>query len=329
MAQAWYSGYLTVEHDKDVKQRFFQGMDGYKSRYMRVLYQDLCNMVSMDTQYIKSVVEGGAMYLESVAEATQKAPTYLPQTGPVAKHSPSLFKAGFDVSREKSDDDTMAYIAKHAKRLGNMAMKTLDRDSTNAFLNTATVLDSVRDWRDGVSLANAAHPCVFKPGTTWANRPGTPTAMSESSLKVGLSYFDTMVDDDGVPMPLGGMKLFLVTPTAKYRDGLQLVSSTGSTQSGLNANVTNPVEGNGQENQIEVITSPFLTSPTAWALVLAPGSLASVTGDTEGLDVLYRDLPKMESPVKRQNPDKVEYVARMRTGYRVSNPRVLYYNDGA
>lgn len=96
---------------------------------------------------------------------------------------------------------------------------------------------------------------------TFRNRPLVDIPLSPLGLEQGLTELNSQVDATGMPQPVDG-KVYLVVPRAlKY---LALRITQPDRLAGTNNNDSNPAG-----NEVEVVVSDWLTSPTAWFLVSA------------------------------------------------------------
>jgi hypothetical protein len=175
-------------------------------------------------------------------------------------------KFGFitDVSRELIEDNLFTSIQDSvAKGMRNSMDQTHERRGLNLLNNGFTTQLA----EDGLSLFNTVH--VLVNGGTQSNRASVATALDIDSLWTGRNTMKTTKGNSGLFDNIYDAK-FIVVPQALERRANELIKSEWVPQSMENqANVI------GSLTNMTVLTSPLLTSDTAWFLVANPSEVLS------------------------------------------------------
>lgn len=175
-------------------------------------------------------------------------------------------KFGFitDVSRELIEDNLFTSIQDSvAKGMRNSMDQTHERRALNLLNNGFTTQLA----EDGLSLFNTAHTLVN--GGTQSNRAAVATALDIDKLWDGRNTMKTTKGNSGLFDNIYDSK-FIVVPQALERRANELIKSEWIPQSMENqANVI------GSLVNMTVLTSPLLTSDTAWFLIANPSEVLS------------------------------------------------------
>jgi len=173
----------------------------------------------------------------------------------------NMKKFGFvvNVSRELIMDNLFQAIQDDVSRaMTNSMMQTKERRALNILNNGFTTQNS----QDSVSLFNTAHPLIQ--GGTQSNRASVASALDLDSLWDGRNTMKTTVSNSTLYDQIYNAK-YLVVPQQLERRANELVRSEWVPQS--TENTENVI---GSLTNMTVLTSPLLTSTTAWFLVADP-----------------------------------------------------------
>jgi phage major head subunit gpT-like protein len=150
------------------------------------------------------------------------------------------------------EDDQMGMVEDGYRSLGHSSFQTREILAASVFNNGFTDTGP-----DGVSLFNTAHPLVG--GGTYGNRPSTDIAISVAGFREAMVDMMRQVDDRGINLYIMPRKVF-VSPEGSFA----AQELTGSQYKPFTAN--NEMNTfNGQN--LEVISSPYLVSTTAWFML--------------------------------------------------------------
>lgn len=177
------------------------------------------------------------------------------KVGPYKDWFPIKRGIGFAVAREVVESDVTGIIKRRAPKMARAMIRTLEADMANHVnLATSTVLTPP----DGVALAGAH---ILDTGT-FNNVITNSPALSVTALEQAVQELMMQPSQTGDYLMLDGPYNLLVPPQL-YFLAERICESIKLPQT--NNNDSNPVRGFIKN----VIVSPFFTSPTAWALVLA------------------------------------------------------------
>jgi hypothetical protein len=166
---------------------------------------------------------------------------------------------GFQITQEMMKDDLFRNFEKMPGKLAKSAAYKRETVFWNLFNGAFTTITA---W-DAVAVFATSH-ATLKSATTIANKPTTAGSLSETTLQAGFEYFDTLVDEAGMPLDFDGPKV-LVVPTQLRYTGYKLMSTLGKLGSANNdINVMAP--GNDYVSY-SLHVSRYLTSATAWFLL--------------------------------------------------------------
>lgn len=235
----------------------------------------------------------------------------------------NIKKFGFriNVSRELIMDNLFQPIQDDVSRaMGNSMTQTKERRSLNVLNNGFTTQQA----QDGVSLFNTAHPLIQ--GGTQSNAASVASALDLDSLWSGRNTMKTTVSNSTLYDQIYDAK-YIVVPQQLERRANELVRSEWVPQSTENtANVI------GSLTNLTVLTSPLLTSTTAWFLIADPSVVPEF-----GLRNFERESLSINALFNVQGSevgvaiDKDVYTWRCRERYEVDAVTWygLYGNSGA
>jgi phage major head subunit gpT-like protein len=166
---------------------------------------------------------------------------------------------GFQITEEMMKDDLFRNFEKMPQKLAKSAAykrETVFWDLFNSGFGTHTSWDSQYVFdTDHVTLKSA---------TTIANEPSTASSLSETSLQAAFEYFDTLVDEAGMPLDFDGPKTLVVPTELRYTAHKLMGTLTKLGSANNDLNVMAP--GNDYVSY-SLHVSRFLTSSTAWFLL--------------------------------------------------------------
>lgn len=233
---------------------------------------------------------------------------------PVEGHEKTVYYKkyglGFQITEEMMKDDLFGNFKKMPEKLAKSAAYKRETVFWNLFNTGFTVETS---W-DGQYVFDTDHT-TMKGGNTIANKPTTASSLSETTLQAAFEYFDTLVDEAGMPLDFDGPKV-LVVPTQLRYTANKLMATLGKLGSANNdINVMAP--GNDYVSY-SLHVGRFLTSSTAWFL-LSP---------MHDFRFLWKDEARMESADDFYTGNALFKVA-MRFACSVFDYKGAYGNAGA
>ncbi len=191
--------------------------------------------------------------------------------GFVTRYVYTTFALGYRVSKEMMLEDALGIIPQLPKALAYAARQSVENKVWNIlnFGFTAGVTAA-----DGVTLFNSAHP--LRGGGTFSNT-ATAATLSVTALQNAIvNAFDLLVDDRNLPIVRTAK--YLVVPPQLEKTALEIIKSAYTVGSPNN-------EINVQYERLQVVSSRYLTSPTAWFVLGNRGPLGS---DAHALKVIWR-----------------------------------------
>jgi len=240
----------------------------------------------------------------------------------------NMKKFGFviDVSRELIVDNLFGPIQDDvAKAMKNAMLQTKERRILN-MLNNGFTATTGQLAQDGLSLFNTAH--VLVQGGTQSNRASVNAALDLDSLWIGRNTMQTTKGNSGLYDAIYPAK-YLVVPQELERRAHELVKSEWIPQSTENtANVIGSIAA-----KLEVLTSPLLSSTTAWFLIADPSAVLEFSlrfFNREEMSI--HSLFNIQGNTELGNAiDKDTYSWRVRERYECDTPTWygVYGNVGA
>jgi hypothetical protein len=212
-------------------------------------------------QRVEAVSFTGVSRLLPTEEGEEfKETSYVPSF--VTSVEPFKFTRRVKVSRESADRQD----AKYQKALNWVSKLNIAVENTKAQhkfdrFNKAFALvtdEHLFDYGDGVPLCSTSHP--DKIGGVHSNVV-TASDITPSSVESMVLVLQNQTDDIGEPMPMGGGAKYIVVPRAKVRRAKEVLESEWVVDT-ANNNI-NVWRGQGWI----MVTSPYLTSNTAWFIL--------------------------------------------------------------
>lgn len=226
-----------------------------------VIHKDIFKIISSDRAY--EIVNRAV----GVGEASEVAENGIyPQKEIKQDNSKTvnMKKFGFviNVTRELILDNLFTPIQDDvAKAMRNSMIQTAERRGMNILNNGFTTQTA----EDGLSLFNTAHLLVQ--GGTQSNRSAVDSALDLDSLWEGRNTMRTTKGNSGLFDSIYDAS-YIVVPQALERRANELIKSEWIPQS--TENTENVI---GSLMNLQVKSSPLLTSTTAWFLTASPGSV--------------------------------------------------------
>lgn len=220
---------------------------------------------------------------------------------------------GFYLERSAVEDDQSGQIGlaittaaqRAAEHQGRLVTQVLEAGFTDACY-------------DGEVFFSAAHP--LDGGGTFSNY--TDALLDADSLENGLEVLMSAVRNDGAPWGnrVGAESTLLIVPPALYFDALQLTQHP-LYDAGTPAN--NPLAG-----LFEVVLNPYLTSESAWYLLVTGGTLKPlVFQQRTELELTAQTDPATGDVVFRN--DLYAFGTRQRYNAGYTFPQLAYGSDGS
>lgn len=160
---------------------------------------------------------------------------------------------GFKTTEELVDDGKFDVLAKLSRMIGKSLYEVRQIRAFNVFnLGFST------NGPDGVPLFSASHPNTG--GGVWSNTASSDLTID--ALEAAITSFETKLDDEGLHVV--NKPKFLLVPSALKFKAKEIV------QSQLKSGTANNDKNVLMEEDLVVISSPFLTDTGQWILLSAP-----------------------------------------------------------
>lgn len=170
------------------------------------------------------------------------------------KFYPSVYALGFEISPQARNKDVYGALKNPGRHMA-MGHYVADQQAGADLINN--VASASYTGIDGVALASASHPTS---ASTWSNI-STAASLSVSALETGVTNLMTQkAYRDPIIWPQDGPFRLIVPPALTV------------TAKRILASIQQPGTANNDKNVVrevvnEVVTSPYITSTTNWALV--------------------------------------------------------------
>jgi hypothetical protein len=246
--------------------------------------------------------------MAAIPEGTEYTYTR-PSQGFNKTFTPVKYGGGFSVSQELVDDARFDVIGAWARKLGKSARASREIVAMNIFNNGFTTELS----QDGVSLFNASHTVN---GATFSNVITGNPDLSESSLQAALAQFErAFINGSGIINSIAP-RILVVSPE-NHRYALELTMSEGKADT--NDNNINSIRMN---DNLMVVSSPYLTDTDAWFLMGSP--------EDTGLKIIERQA--IRTAVSGQDlgfhSDSMFYKVSYREAVGASRPQGILASSG-
>lgn len=301
--------------NRNVQTWFREGIDTFVSANNGIVYPMLANPRTLQSpDDLIGTFTGGSYY--SLHGVFEPARMYEPGRGWTMGFDPLIFRSAFRVPDEMTQyrGNIASMVQNWARNLGANAIQTIDLLWVNLLNNGFNAAYPIYDT---LPLFSTAHPLRNAPGV-FANRPVSGAALDENTLAAGLTYFMNIADDDGMSMAM--TPKYLLVPTTMHLLAEQLVGSQ-SPLAAPNENVRSRVY-----QKLQVISSPKLTSATAWFILAEPSELQS---QGHGLDLWFspNGMPKTRT-LRNEDPQYTKYIGELQTVAYATKARGVYGNPG-
>ncbi len=224
-----------------------------------------------------------------------------------ATYQADSYELAFRASKEALDDEQEEVVSDAARALGSSMNYTYDVDHANIFNNGFT---STTGSPDGVALFSTAHPLVG--GGTNANRPATDGDLSVAQLRVALNDIAQTRDDAGKLVHWRPRVLFI--PYNQKWLAKELLGSD------LRADTADNATNAFKEDDLVVVSTPFLTDANAFFLMAEPSK--------HNVRTYWREKPNVLHDWDFETSSmKVKIRARWKRGW--SEYRGVYGTSGA
>ena len=179
-----------------------------------------------------------------------------------AKNQIDTFAKKFCLTRKMIINDDLGAFLKVPVAMGNRAARLVDQLFFSRLLANPT-------QGDGKALFSAAHKNLLT---------GATSALSADSLKKAIELYLDQVDADGQPIAVEPR--YLVVPTALKHLAIELTRGSTLVMSGGTDNVVRPALNVIADENLQVVSSPYLAnsaytgaSSTGWYLFGQPGTV--------------------------------------------------------
>lgn len=179
-----------------------------------------------------------------------------------AKNQIDTFAKKFCLTRKMIINDDLGAFLKVPVAMGNRAARLIDQLFFSRLLANPT-------QGDGKALFSAAHKNLLT---------GATSALSADSLKKAIQLYLDQVDADGQPIAVEPR--YLVVPTALKHLAVELTRGATLVMSGGTDNVVRPALNVLSDENLQVVSSPYLAnaayagaSSTGWYLFGQPGTV--------------------------------------------------------
>lgn len=215
-------------------------------------YPDFFNVDSTERSYEEILVTTGLGTTPIKPETVDVSIDIPMQVGKV-RMTVLSYGTGYEVSQELMDDDLYNVVGQPASRfLAQSGRDTEERQCWSLLNSSFTTVQAY----DGVSILNTAHP--LKGGGTYGNRPSPDAALGFTALQASLERHQLMINERGLRIRQAPQAL--VVPVQLQWLANEILMSV---QKPFTADNTVNVLSSGKIG-LSPITSPFLTSTTAW-----------------------------------------------------------------
>lgn len=160
---------------------------------------------------------------------------------------------GYEISQELIDDDLYNVVGRPASQMLAQSGRDTEERQAWALLNGA--FTTTKSY-DGLSIINTAH--VLANGSTYANAPASSQALSFTSLQASLERQMLMTNERGIRIRQVPNKL--VVPVQLSWIANEILNS--QSKPFTSDNTTNVLAGS--KVGLQPVSSPYLTSTTAW-----------------------------------------------------------------
>lgn len=164
------------------------------------------------------------------------------------------YQMGVYFTQEFEEDNRLGLMEDSIRTLASSAYQTRQVVGMNNFNNGFSAAGP-----DGVSLFNANHPYIR--GGVYSNVSAASLGLSIAGLEEANTLMERQQNDAGINIVV--QPELLIVPSELHREAKELMNSEYRPDGNSNAI-------NAYSSQMEIISCPFLTSPTAWFMTANP-----------------------------------------------------------
>lgn len=255
-------------------------MDEYKRATPQ--WQMFAKTQTLDSRYWK---EGSmATFGAFTTRREGQSPSFQVLTqGPEKEVTVTGYGSAFAVTREALKDDIHGMIKKAPAALATACQYTLETLFWD-ILNSGFVT-TVRTGLDSLALFTASHTTI---GSGTQSNLGTASVLNETSLEAALLHFKLMKNEKGINIPGAKVPKYLVIPPDLSFRARRLLGGSERPE-------TMDRDINVNQNALQIVEVPWLSSTTAWFVLAEDHDLRLGWRDMIEYDAY--DDPKTKSSV--------------------------------
>lgn len=265
--------------DKDINNIFFDGYMDAPAEYTQIVSPEMAPMGDHYTGAelsplgeLREMAEGEGIEFDIPAEGHKKTVYY------------KIFGLGFQITKKMYRDDLFQNFKKMPAKLSKSARNKEETEFwdlfNSGFGTTQTAWDGLPIFSYNAAIGSTHS--TLKSYEAINNEPSTAGSLSETTLQAAFEYYDTLIDEAGMPIVMRPNTLIVPTQL-RYTAG-KLMKNAGILGSANNdMNTMNPA--NGLVDAYRLHVGRFLTSSTAWFLV----------SNDHDLHFFWKQRPLMES----------------------------------
>lgn len=215
-------------------------------------YPDVFNILSTKRAFEDVLISTG---LGTTPRKYESQDVAMDQPQPVGKVRLSIlgYGLGYEVSHEFMQDNLYGVVTDDGSRMLSQSGRDTEERQTWAMLNLSF---TTQGSYDGQPIVSTVHP--LRGGGVYANKPAAPDALSFTGLQASLERHMLMINERGLRLRQVPNKLIVPVQLSWLANEL-----LGSKMKPFEASNTDNVLNSGRIG-LSIISSPFLTSTTAW-----------------------------------------------------------------
>lgn len=224
--------------------------DEYES--LPASYPEVFNILTTKRAYEDVLISTG---LGTTPRKPESQDVAMDQPFPIGKVRMSVvsYGLGYEVSHEFVQDNLYGIVTDDGSRMLSQSGRDTEERQAWALLNNAF---TTQLSYDGQPIISTVHP--LRGGGVYANKPAAPDALSFTGLQASLERHMLMVNERGLKLRQTPVSLIVPVQLSWLANEL-----LGSSMKPFEASNTENVLNSGRIG-LKIITSPYLTSPTAW-----------------------------------------------------------------
>ena len=224
-------------------------------------YPSVFKVTSTDRAYEDALITAGLGTTPVKPESVDVAMDRPLNVGTV-RMSIVSYGLGYELSQELIDDDKFGVVGVPASKMLAESGRDTEERQAWALLNGA--FTTTKSY-DGVSIINASHSLAG--GSTYGNAPASAQAFSFTALQASLERSKLMVNERG--LRVRAQPTTVVVPVQLSWLAEEILGSANKPFT--SDNTTNVLAGS--RVGLKVVSSPYLTSSTAWFVLTAKHKL--------------------------------------------------------